>query len=512
VPPERRIRFVGDPQADRVLSGGGSGRRSAPACEHRGGRAGLREPGDRERSRLVEARPGWRFLQAILATAILSCTACLGIPDHSYLRVEGLARPEYAPPDPAVTLAAKADRFERHLDRFMAPEGILLYRQPAADPGTNSSPPSPEYAALADAAIWSGALLGAESLRYAVTRDASALARVRSLANGLENLHRITGVRGLLARTLAPRTDNDPREGQGDWRRGATPFHAYLWKGDVSKDQYSGVVFGLGLAAFLVDVPDVRATVAATAAAIADHLIEHDLKITEAGGETTTYGDLDGFYGPVPIGLNALIALSAYKVAAFANPDTPRYTAAYDRLINDGYADAAYWTKAQILGKTNHNNDNMQWLAVLPLIFLERDPALRRAYERSIARTFEYVRLEGNSFANFVAIAALGHDPALRDDALHTLRLYPLERRVFPVDASGDTRFHHTCLDNRRGLPKADGPLPIHFRSASSWAWRDDPYALISPSATEGEIEYPAADYLLAYWLGRYLGSVTPRD
>ncbi len=449
---------------------------------------------------------------ALRLLLVLGCASgCAGIPDHDYLRVGGAARPEYAAPPPDLSLAEKAVRFERHLDRFISPEGTLIYRRTSLEPG-KPAPPL-DYGTFADTAIWTGALLGAESLRYAVTRDPAALARVRALVGGLERLHDVTGVRGLFARTIVRREAPDPREStDGAWRAGTGEFAGYRWRGDVSKDQYSGVIFGLGLSALLVDDAEVRARAARLSAAIADHLVANEERIVDVGGETTTYGDLRGRIAGVPIGLNALIVLAAYKVAAHTNRDERRHAEAYAAAVARGYADIAYWAKFQVLGITNPNNDNMQMLVTVPLLALERDPSLRRAYERSIERTLRHVRREGNAFFNLVGLQALGYDRDLHEDALLTLRLFPLERRIFAVDATGDARFATTLLDNRKGVEKADGALPVNYRPASAWAWRDDPYALRHAGGAVGEVESPAADFILAYWLGRWLGYVRARD
>ncbi len=437
----------------------------------------------------------------VASLAALLCAAC-GIADRSYLRVGGTARSEYAPPE-NVRLAEKAARFEDGLESFLSPDGLLAYQQRTGQPF--------RYRLSADAAIWTGSLLGAECLRHAVTGEAAALDRVRRLVAGLHKLHEITGVPGLFARSYAP---GAPEERDGDQvHAGGGALAGFKWKGDVSKDQVAGLVFGYGVASLHIEDVAVRRTVAADAAALADHLIRNDLRLVDVDGETTTHGNLRGRIACVPIGLNALIALAAFKVAHHASGGEERFARAYDDLIDRGYHEIAYWAKFQVLGKTNQNNDNMQFLALYPLLRLETDPAIRRAYIRSAERTWRYIRFEGNAFFNFVTALALG--PALegaQDDALLTLRLFPLDKRSFEVDLREDPRFERTFFKNRKGRVKAVAPLPINYRTQTAWAWRDDPYALISGEGREGEEVYPGADYLLAYWLGRYHGFVAPSD
>src|SRR6185503_18040290 len=179
------------------------------------------------------------------------------------------------------------------------------------------------------------------------------------------------------------RTIPDSREG-GKWYPGAGRWSGYRWKGDTSKDQYAGIIFGLALAATLSPDPDVRATAAEDARAVADHLMEHDYQIVGPEGRTT-FGDLRGRAWGVPIGVNALISLAAIKTAAVATRE-PRYAEEYAELIRRGYASAAVWAKFQFFGRSNGNNDVMALLSLFNLLRLEEDPNVRKLLWTSCRR------------------------------------------------------------------------------------------------------------------------------
>jgi hypothetical protein len=451
-------------------------------------------------------RPARRRSRAPLAllalAAALGAAGCFGIPEKDHLRIGGAARPEYAPPA-GVSLAAKAARFEALADRFVSPLGTLVYVQPATATAF-------AWRRQSDQAIWTGALLAAESLRYAATREEAALARVRHLLAGTHALTEVTGVRGLYARSLWP-AGSIPPSGAEDDHAGAGPLQGYLFRGDVSKDQMSGLICGLALAWFLVDDAEVRDRAGRDAAAFARRLVADDLVIKDVDGEPTTYGDLRGRIFGVPIGLNALITLAAVKLGAQASGDAD-LARAYQDLLARGYADHAYWTKFQLFGKTNHNNDNMQYLATLPLLFLESDPAVRAKVAAGLERTWVYVRHEGNAWFNEVTMVGLGYDAQAAADARLTLALFPLEKRSFAVDVTGDPRFTRSVFDARGGLPRSPLPLPVNYREETVFAWRDDPYALVSGAGARGDETSAPVDYLLAYWLARYAGFLGAED
>ena len=441
-------------------------------------------------------------LFAAYLVALLAVAGCSGIPENDHLRMGGAARPEYAPPE-GMTLAAKAARFDALLDRFISPVGQIVYTQPVTTTAF-------AWRNQSDQAIWTGTMLAAESMRYAATHDARALERVRTLARGLHALTEVTGVRGLYARSLWKTGEAKvPRKEPG--RPGQGRLADYSWRGDVSKDQISGIVCGLGVAWALVDDPEVRAIVRADAAALADHLIEHDLVIYDSGGEPTTFGDMKGHVFGVPVGLHALIALAAYKVADEATGEA-KYREAYDGLVRAGYPEAIYWTKFQFLGKTNHNNDNMQFLTTLPLLLLEARPAIREEIGRGLERTVEYVRHEGNAWFNYVAMMGLGYDRQLAEDAFLTMHLFPLDKRQLEVDVRQDPRFEHAIVAARGGRERCPWPLPINYRAQTAFAWRDDPYELLSGEGAAGDEISAPVDYLLAYWVGRYAGFISASE
>lgn len=447
-----------------------------------------------------------RAVAAALAALLLALlAACAGVPDRNHLAIPGAAREELLTPE-GTTLAAKAEHFRREIDaRFLSPKGTLQYVQRTGAEGF-------EYADLADVPIWGGALTGAEALRFLATRDPAARDATLGLVLGLDFLQEVTGVPGLLARNAVPR-DAVPAGDGTIFFDAAPPHEEFLYRGDVSRDQYAGALFGYAMAFFaLGDDPAVAAAVRAGAAPIADHLLANGFRLRERGGKFTKHGDLRVHWGGiVPIGVNAGISLLALKLAHLSTGE-PRYAAAYRDLVADGAAGALFWSKFQVFGKTNQNNDNMQYMANLPLALLEEDPALRRAYLDALARTWEYVRLEGNSFFTFATASVLPVEARAIDEARDTLRRFPTWKSRLKVDVTDVAAFGRFPFTNRRGVPKADGALPISYRAPSTYAWRDDPFALVSGGEPEGDTVFSGADYLLAYWLGRATGFVGAND
>src|SRR5262245_5095258 len=123
------------------------------------------------------------------------------------------------------------------------------------------------YTRCGDSAIWTGHYLAAESFRYKVTRSTDARNNALAAIVGLRNLVDVTGT-DLLARCVVPLDSPfapgiTQEEAHNGVYLGSLNHIPYFWVGDTSRDQYSGALFGLGVAYDMVDDSAVRAEASA---------------------------------------------------------------------------------------------------------------------------------------------------------------------------------------------------------------------------------------------------------
>jgi hypothetical protein len=387
----------------------------------------------------------------------------------------------------------KARVFEHAIRaHHLSPEGILLYKRFIDRP----------EGAVGDAPIWTGCYVGAQALRYAVTGEEEAESGVYTGLRGLHFLQVVTGKKGLLSRGVStagiPPDDAHPQE----WHQGEEPFASYFWHGNVSVDQYTGVMFGYALAYDLLDNMTAKHMIIEDVTALVDHLLEHGMTIVDADGEVTTFGHLEPSWWTED--LNALIALGFLKTAHHITGEE-RFARQYHTLILTHHyhkravaARDLWWEK---LFGPNHSDNNLAFLAYYPLLRYETDPILLSFYHRSLRRTWRAVEREGNPFFSFVYHALTPSVP--RDErALQTLRHFPLEKRNLWVQNSMHPEMCISWLRARNGRLQACGPVPIEARPPSTFEWKENPYRL--DGGGDGTKLYTGTDYLLAYWLGRY--------
>jgi hypothetical protein len=172
---------------------------------------------------------------------------------------------------PAAAGEADALAISRNIQALHFPHSTLL------DP-IFASPTSNQivtYTRCGDSAIWTGHYLAAESFRYAVTHSPDALANARRAFTGIQYMVDVTG-NNVLCRCLVP--DNSPYAqsvSSEEAHNGIYHSPGNIWVGNTSRDQYSGALFGLGVAYDLLDDPALKTSIAGVITRMVQFLKDH---------------------------------------------------------------------------------------------------------------------------------------------------------------------------------------------------------------------------------------------
>lgn len=148
------------------------------------------------------------------------------------------------------------------------------------------------YTQAADNAIWTGHYLAAEATRYAVTGSPDALANAKKALRGITALIDVTQS-DVLARFLIPRSSpyadailaEEAHEGIYESTYQKEP---YAWLGHTSRDQYSGVFFGLGIAYDMIADGRVRAEIRKDVSRMLANLIANGWSVKMPDGSYST--------------------------------------------------------------------------------------------------------------------------------------------------------------------------------------------------------------------------------
>lgn len=425
-----------------------------------------------------------------------------------------------------IPLEVKAAYYEWLLWRYhLAPYGIVhgIVRLP------ERRGPLRQHLPESDGSTWNGALLAALSYKYAVTRDGQTLERIKHLLEGLHLFQKATGQPGLPARCVIA---GEPPLGTLTKVYTAADGTKYLFESGAAKGTVNQLAQGYGSLRLTAwdDLPLAHQDMAREdAARLAQHLVKHDYRLTDADGKPTPYGDLTPLVATVGVPFNAQVAYAIVAVGrSYRSLDIARkrqIDEAWDYLRGKHHAyyedPRRHLVRPQQVGASRFvkgMNDRMHVTSAAYMgLCLELAEAQRQ--RRKADRTFlfelgatmdwsmSYLDDHRNSLVNFMWCgiltqpgafsAIIRRDPAPTEKqfahvlnvGVEQLRRFPLLRVALEGEMieTGDAQW----VDAFR-------PDSYYWKSQSHHVWRPK-----TPAKLQDRL-FAAIDFLHAYWLLRY--------
>lgn len=393
--------------------------------------------------------------------------------------------------------------------------------------------------------FWTATYAASQAYRYRVTEDPEALENLKRVLRGMVELHDITGVPGLFARSYVHLglpgfpAEQDLLDSSAEcdlsvehckrWNRGSGDFQEYMFKNDVSRDEYAGHLFAAGIAGRLIDDPEVQTAVRKISFNTATHLMDNEMTFIDIDGKPTTFGAMSpNSFGGFP-GFLAVQTLAWFKTAALQSDD-PRIERFYRHcMVREDISqcedpalatDDAYTVHLRTMGldlgcKTNWNNHNMAQLAMFDLIQNETDGRLKRMYQAILeAQMWDVdderpMKDQRNSLYTFFHEinrneALVPRDEVRVEAGICVMKTFPEVKYLRAVDHS---EFPEVCR-GRKDWGMTDVLIPIQQRLMDNFTWTRNPYRLRDPIAEDRQYIESPEDFLLAYWLGRFHGLI----
>jgi len=359
--------------------------------------------------------------------------------------------------------------------------------------------------------LWTGYHVTAMSLAYSLTGETRYRESARESMEALYLLQNVTGVPGLVARTVV--SVDEPAAAdvldQTNWH--LTADGRYMWRDDVSSDQYDGhyMAFHAYFEHIAQFDPEERARLEQQVRQVTDYLLDNNYQIPDWTGERTMWGwfDPDGVnndsWGYLESGLYSLMMLSFLKVTHYATDDELYLDHFRDLIENHGYLSNLLLQKKLWPDELNHSDDQLSAVAFYPILQLEHNPYIRNALHKSIRRHALIETRERNSFFALV-YASIAPEDADVTGAVQTLREIPRDRRNWRQENSHRADIVLVPNPNRGGQRVMLEVLPY-----DEWwfqRWNMDPY--VPDGGGNGSMDDSGEHYLLPYWLGRYHGVI----
>ena len=435
---------------------------------------------------------------------------------------------------PAVTdsspLSAKARYFQQDLLHKHFLEGLYISIVPAAPAGTNLPHTVDQPGNVIHAGVWTGRYLAGVGYQYAVTRDPWVRRHGGEILRGLHTQQEITGKPGLLARGYVK--GHGPVEGwerdgrdSPEWHQGQGRYADYRWHGDVSVDNFNGVLYGYAIYHDLAADTAQRKFIVHDVDRLMTHLLEHHCCIVDVDGEVTRWGHVgidpdpgrDEYYRKVyapylkrldlqdapwrPPLRSSLMLLPDLLIAHHVTGQQ-RYLDFYRRVV-DRFKDNPDLRRdrgpfsLERLAKVDHSTEGQAYEALYNLIRYERDPGLLGKYRQWVSDLWEMNWMEGNSLFAWMTLALLPEYRAPRRAgvssaapqavahgeeglrlAAQTLKLFPIDRVLRPVMNSRRQAIERNPYAGERGSLSAK-PIPTNQRPLDNeYTWKGNPYQL----------------------------------
>lgn len=492
---------------------------------------------------------------------------CLSLPLLTLAGCSSLPKgPPYCPAVPRVVppatgpggpLYERALAYDRLFQEKLQPRphgGVVNVSFPAgSDPRSASAI---GYDDQQDSAIWTGIYLAAQAFRYAAdpAQKEDALRNARKAAETLHFFLDVTGQPGLLARFAGPMDKtalylNPTKNGCPPPTPDAAGLccaanhscapspqdSSHFWLGGTTRDQYSGLFFGMGIAYRLIDDPELRQLIRKDLTEVVAALRKQKWMILGPDGKPTAHTA-----SAIEPEMQAAWLLLAAEVS-----DDPSYCQDYERLIRDPLLgdvllaeDDFDWTNRYM----QYYGFNLTFLAFYNLIQLEPLEARKEAYQKALAdHAYKEVKGTGNSFFDYIAQASgVEASPETLASAAGSLAQFPdppsTQTCVLPPQAPLSSASIKLYEANEKLLPKevkivpqAERAYPLASWCRQDFLWQQSPYEICCCQVPSSEqwtpyqnvcsvtpptdtVVFPGVDYLAAYWMGRYHHYLSPES
>jgi hypothetical protein len=348
------------------------------------------------------------------------------------------------------------------------------------------------YTRCGDSAIWTGHYLAAESFRYKITSDPTALANVRGALAGIKSLVDVTGT-DLLARCLVPMSS--PFAAGITSEESANGIHnsgPNFWIGNTSRDEYSGAFFGLSVAYDFVNQPDVRAGAQALATRMLNFLLAHAWAVVMPDGTVST-----------TFVIRPDEQLALMQIGKQVNPTA--FASAYQNLASSVAAIAAIPVIVDAGDvRDSYFKFNLDAINFYDLVRLESNASLLSQYRSAYSVYWNAIKTHMNPHFNMIDRALNGPNASRDAQTVAYLEQF-LERPRRDVYVNLEGQFP-SCVS----ADQSCNPLPIPVRVTTDFLWQRSPFQLVGGGS--GTIEGAGIDYILPYWMARYYGVLHAGD
>ncbi len=356
---------------------------------------------------------------------------------------------------------------------------------------------------------WTNMYLASQSFRYAATGEEAARDNALRAAEGMLRLLTITGKKGFLARSVVePERCEQMQQTGGEWH--LSENGEWCWKGDTSGDEYVGHMFGLSLFYDLVADETWKARVRDAFIDLHDGIIENGYILEDIDGKRTSHGYFDpefmhGFGRFGDSGLYSAMILGGLRATYHMSGEQRFLDAFYHLAVEEGYREYVSEIESiNLTTHTNHDAEEMSFLALATLIRYETEPCLMADWQAGLQELWDVQIPEHNPEFNFIYAWLKRTEDFLLNEGVATLQQFHDHGIQWSVTNSD--RLDITINPENDRFDDLQSIKVLPFDQKAYPRWSENPFRL--DDSGSGRAEEMLISYLLPYWLGRYLRAI----
>ncbi|MDP4284171.1 MAG: hypothetical protein Q8891_07085 [Bacteroidota bacterium] len=362
--------------------------------------------------------------------------------------------------------------------------------------------------------LWTSFYLGSQAFRYAVTKDPQAKRYAWESFAAYERLISINQIKGFPARTFERKgyKNSDPD------RWNLSPDSNWEWKGTTSSDEFVGYIFVASVMdQFIAKTKEEKKRVADFIDKILTHIIDHNYNFVDIDGKPTRWGRWNPEYvnsyaksisdrklgsEDIVAGLElgyALTGKELYKREAFRLMYKNGYLDNIMIDVNDIKATPGDPSVADDKGNytANHSDDEMTFLTYWVLYHYAFNKDLKQKFSKTIHNYWQVIVPEKNPLWNLITYGTAGSlDKA---STLWYLREFPMDMIRWTIKNSQRKDLTFLKPNFREQFTRqllSPEEQPLHRHNANPFDLDDN---------SGGRNELSGSEYLLPYWMARYL-------
>ena len=371
--------------------------------------------------------------------------------------------------------------------------------------------------------LWTTMYLGGEIFRYASTKSPEALQNCRESLDALERLYTVNDVPGFPSRSFERSGFMSKLADPERWQHASDP--EWDWKSTTSSDEVIGHIFAFGAMAELIPDADLKRRSIVLIDTLMSHIVKNNMYLIDFDGQPTLWGRWNPEYVnsfPTNIGdrkLNSSNIIAMLQTAYHFTKKAKYKEKAMELMYKHGYLENLMRSmkeiatasdsdndKSKLLSDAwNHSDDEMYFVGYWGLYRYAFDEGLKAKYKKAIIDHWEAERPEKEGAWNIFTATTGTPNFDLNETAWY-LREHPMD--LIDWDISNSHRKDIDTLEPnfrkqtiKEVLPPDERPVQRH--NANMFR--------LDRVGQNGTSEHSAGDiWLLPYWMGRYLGVISP--